>query len=127
MRAPECKACGGTLADCRDVAMAHSGEVVVRKMRCVDCGLFRRDLTFTLPDEYDDIGFVSLTERLESHREAAYRARGKGAYRRTDTWHPADIRIQVSVTRRPRNQPKVGSGGWVVRGAQRRRPLEVVA
>jgi hypothetical protein len=100
MRSPECRECGGTLATCRDVSLDTSGSVVVRKMRCDDCGLMRTDVTSTLEL---DVPFDELAaDRLLMKREQTYRRKGKGFYRRVDIKQPATISVKVEVERVPR-------------------------
>ena len=119
MRSPECRECGGTLAECRDVAMADNPDYVVRRMRCLDCGKWRFDLTFSIPEEIDASFYELGADRLHGRRESQYANRGKGVYRRSDTLKPADIRVTISVRRHGRNAPKVGRGGWVTRALSR--------
>lgn len=103
MRAPECRECGGTKATCRDVSLDTSGAVVVRRMRCDDCGQMRTDVTTSIEGH---IPFDELAgDRLLMKREHAYRKRGKGFYRRADVKQPATITVTVDVVRGKRLAP----------------------
>lgn len=117
MRSPECPDCGSTDGLCRDVSPGTNPRLVWREIKCVNCGAKRKAFMGYLPDELQDVTMKELSEdRLISSRTAAYRRRGKGVYRRTDTLRPARVSLWVQVARRGRRVPRVGAAGWNARG-----------
>lgn len=118
MTVPECPDCGATEGLCRDVAPGTNPRLVFREIKCVNCGAKRKSFMAYLPEEFQDASMKELSEdRLITTREAAYRRRGKGVFRRTDTLMPALVRVWVSVSRRGHRKPKVGHNGWAAREA----------